>query len=159
MSVPETAFPTLQPINGVELSKETSGFLFQALAFEAANGWQVPDPELVNSSFPTKLFHQRTSAINLCPSGALLVLLVILSDGNPGRLVAWTWTLAHMAHKLQKHRITVTDWINEFPLGVPNDAEYNRVWDAQKVQRGGHSVNGFDLAEYWEPLLPIPIAA
>ena len=71
----------------------------------------------------------------------------ILSDGVPGKIVLWAWTLRKLYEVCHNQQLTISDWTNVFPLGVPTPEEYTRVWDAQKVQ--GIPDNALDNHSNW----------
>lgn len=71
--------------------------------------------------------------------------LAAISNGNPGRAVMWAWTATNM--NLRGDTSDILMWAAAFPLGVPTDAEYLRVWDAQKGD--GPSGNLLDRADVW----------
>lgn len=54
-----------------------------------------------------------------------------LSD-RPGIAVMWAYTLYLIWLKYQK-RITLLEWVFEFPNGVPLELEYGYLWDSQKA--------------------------
>lgn len=76
----------------------------------------------------------------------LAIMLVSLSGGIPGNLVLWSWTM-HVIHQTRPGRVlTLLDFSDYFPLGVPSDAGYSEVWSAQKFQ----GANVLDLLETWK---------
>lgn len=63
--------------------------------------------------------------------------LLALSEGNPGRIVQWAFAARELFLKKNQeskgHVVDVRDWIDSFPMGVPTEDEYSRLWDAQKT--------------------------
>jgi len=55
----------------------------------------------------------------------------MISD-RPGKIVMWAHTLNELFVK-QGRQVTMSDWAMSFPMGVPTEEEYERMWDLQKV--------------------------
>jgi hypothetical protein len=71
------------------------------------------------------------------------ILCGLLCD-RPGNSVMWAYTLNEMFVKLGK-KVTMGDWIEEFPNGVPTEGAYEKTWEAQK-NRGANFIDDFG---YW----------
>ncbi len=71
-----------------------------------------------------------------------------LSEGVPGNLVLWAWTLRELSMLYAGRELTIADWTNHFPMGVPTPEEYHRVWRAQKVS--GIPDNALDKPAIWK---------
>ena len=54
-----------------------------------------------------------------------------LSDGIPGKLVMWAFTLYALGDKLDEP-VSIKDWAFHFADGVPQERYYVDAWDAQK---------------------------
>lgn len=76
---------------------------------------------------------------------ALQVFLASICD-RPGKVVMWAHTLNEMFVKLG-HKVTMGDWANEFPMGVPTDEEYKRVWELQKITPPPGIIGGDNLID------------
>lgn len=61
---------------------------------------------------------------------AVQILCGLLSD-RPGTSVLWAYTLNEIFVKIGKE-VTIEDWINEFPDGVPTESAYEKAWNSQK---------------------------
>lgn len=144
--------PTLQSVSNHGMSPEATEF-FVASQLQHNGVWQELPDIITKSSWHAQVFDQRLKSVGLEISGDLFILILILSMGNPGKLVSWTWTLAHMAVKAKTVRLTVNHWTADYGLGVPDDAEYERVWDAQKCS--GILGNALDKPQTWAHLLPL----
>ena len=51
---------------------------------------------------------------------------------TPGQSVMWAFTLTRMLERKNWQRITIDDWVNAFPMGIPIEEEQLKAWDAQK---------------------------
>lgn len=84
--------------------------------------------------------------------GALLA-MVSWSDGRPGDLVMWGYTASHIARTHNKTLISCNDMVDAFPMGIPNHAAREKIWEAQKVpvdkQEPGMSDNYLDILAFW----------
>lgn len=74
------------------------------------------------------------------------VLIAILSNGSPGAVVLWAWTLREIWLKT-KQPVDLRAWTDNFPMGVPTQSEVDRIWDAQKG--AGPNGNQLDNALIW----------
>lgn len=64
-----------------------------------------------------------------------LILWCSMLCDRPGIAVMWAYTLYLMWLK-ERREVTIMDWVDEFPMGVPLMSEYERLWDEQKQQTG-----------------------
>lgn len=75
-----------------------------------------------------------------------------LISQTTGQVVMWSYTLNEMFLKYG-HKITMNDFVEEFPMGVPLDEEYKKVWELQKKneeERGGeYNDNKIDDFSNW----------
>ena len=55
----------------------------------------------------------------------------MISD-RPGKVVMWAHTLNELFVK-HGRQVTLHDWTMSFPMGIPTEEEYERMWDLQKV--------------------------
>lgn len=94
---------------------------------------QFDEEMSVQLGFVGQVLYKRLvvcSTVKVTKGVALLV--AQLSEGNPGNIVMWTYTLHSMMKDGIKHMITMNDFVNVFPHGVPTEAGYHEIWDAQK---------------------------
>lgn len=75
----------------------------------------------------------------------VLVFLSSICD-SPGQIVMWAHTLNEMFVKLG-HKVTLSDFAKEFPMGIPIDEEYRRVWDLQKRIPEPGTIGGDNLID------------
>lgn len=61
------------------------------------------------------------------------IFCALLCD-RPGKVVMWAYTLNELFVK-QGRKVTMEDWINEFPMGVPTEEEYSAMWELQKIKK------------------------
>jgi hypothetical protein len=85
-----------------------------------------------------------------------LVLLCTNFTGTPGEAVLWAYTLTEMSYRKKADRkkaetgngrLTVSDFADFFPWGVPPEESLRACWEAQKD--GG--ANKMDREENWRP--------
>lgn len=75
----------------------------------------------------------------------LAVMIVIMSKGNPGQLVMWAYTM-HCIDPHEDRPLTINDFAEKFPHGVPSDIGFAQIWDDQK---GDKNENLIDQIAYW----------
>lgn len=122
----------------------------------------VMEEQGINSDVEEKLrldpgfniIKSRLDATGFKASPCLIALLSFISNGIPGRLVMWSYTLACMQSEKNK-TITLSLWVEEFDAGIPSDAAYNSVWDSQKIERTStfSPDNAYDVADHWPKML------
>ena len=61
---------------------------------------------------------------------------------SPGKIVMWAHTLNELFVR-QGRKVTLSDWTMSFPFGVPNDDEYDRMWELQKSE-GDNLIDDFN---------------
>ena len=67
---------------------------------------------------------------------ALKAMIIDLSK-TPGVVVMWAYTLHRMQQELGRRPTLVDFSTTYFPMGVPTEAAYSRMWDAQKLHTLG----------------------
>lgn len=80
-----------------------------------------------------------------CATINLLLWCAYLSGGSPGKAVMWAWQLAYLSKNVYNGPVSLTQWTDEFPWGVPTEEVYEKTWDLQKD--GG--ANLLDRHKYW----------
>lgn len=84
---------------------------------------------------------------------ALSIWIHEMCKGIPGRNTLWCWTLHQMLKENKANTVPMTllNWAQKFPMGIPTDEAYNTVWAAQKkVIEGVGSINLLDSLETWQ---------
>lgn len=98
------------------------------------------DEQFANKlGFSGKLLYSRLSEFSKAKiTRGLALFVVVLSNGNPGNLVMWTYTI----HKMYKGKVvTIHDFVDQFPFGVPSEEGLSAVWDAQKSPTGANMID------------------
>lgn len=84
------------------------------------------------SNFGYQVFIKRLAWAKVPVHPCLRLFLVQLCT-SPGECVMWAYTCALIYDKLgRKGPVTLQQWVDEFPMGVPTDKELEARWDAQK---------------------------
>lgn len=102
-------------------------------------------------SMTFQIIESRSQAAGADVHPALVLFLSTLCE-NPAKAVMWAWTLAHIALESGGGEIGFDIWTAYFPMGVPKDEEYRRIWEDQK-ESGKPLGNNLDDAEFW-PKVP-----
>ena len=107
--------------------------------------WRVKE---IGGLVPARIFVGRLAefAPNVKISEALAVLIVSLCK-SPGECVMWAYTLFRMSQKRDRF-ITIQEWTEDFPDGIPTDDEMRRIWKLQKSSVPGQD-NLLDRKETW----------
>lgn len=123
----------VRPMNDQESHYFIQGGLSVALRITA-------DQEFADQlGFPGKVFYAHLNGRGLKIERALMLFLCTISN-SPAKLVLWVWTL-HNAKVTGP--VTLAYWAEHlFPLGVPTEAAYEKIWDAQKSPKGGNLLDG-----------------
>jgi len=97
--------------------------------------------------FVFKVLKQRLewAGFDQCVSDNTILWCSYLANGNPGKVVMWAWQLAYLSKEVYNSPISMVQWTDQFPYGVPTDEIYEATWGLQK--NGG--VNLLDNAKYW----------
>ena len=143
----DTASHDLRPLN-----REESEMLVKALIADSLNPIPGDFSTLKNTIIDTTMV-QRLQDVNVQMTAGLLLVLATLAGSRPGNLVMWAYTISQIAKNKNKQLITVLDWVDNFPFGVPSDDAYQNTWKAQKVSNheysDGISDNHMDNIEFW----------
>lgn len=109
----------------------------------------------VELGFTGQILESRLSACsNVKITKGLALLLVFLSNGNPGNVVMWAYTMHVIAkQKVGCLPITISDFSEFFPMGVPSEEGLCTTWDAQKDPNNGSNLiddkaNWTDMTAY-----------
>lgn len=147
----------LPPAQRSPMSKETSSFFIRLSMQETGNGKVCVDIKkhfsmmTPDQLFPFNVFmaHAKgTPASFITPEA--LILVAILADGSPGKLVLWAYALSQ--HLGRTERITAEKpatielLSTVFPWGFPTEEGYASCWAAQKSPTGS---NLLDDRQYW----------
>lgn len=103
-------------------------------------------PESNCNSFVEKVLYQHLKASGIKPSIGLFVWICIISNGVPGNIVMWVWTISNLAKNQGKKTFSLRDWA--FASGLVSDEEYSRCWQDQKQD----GYNLLDQPVTWENL-------
>lgn len=60
-----------------------------------------------------------------------VVILCSFFSTTPANIVTWFHTLLAMAE--QKSPVTIEDWTDKFPMGIPTKEAISRIWQEQKI--------------------------
>jgi hypothetical protein len=98
-------------------------------------------------------FGFRVFAARMHPTTQLsqeLFIFLLTTMKSPGEAVMWCYTLHRMFQAEQK-LLTIGDWANEFPMGLPTREAMSKCWDYQKGGTHGlQTDNLIDQGDYWK---------
>lgn len=89
------------------------------------------------------ILHHRMKMGNKTLHPTLGVWIAAVCYGRPNRAVLWAWTCCNLPVTGQAQDIIV--WTADFPMGVPTDEEYDRIWDSQNED----GTNMLDVPAVW----------
>ena len=99
-----------------------------------------------------QILFYRLDVAKVPVSVGLAIFLMQMSNGSPGELVMWAYTMNRIYDK-QRKLLTMDVLSEHFPWGFPHEKERHRLWDAQKVHEHGREFHGtdnmVDLTETW----------
>lgn len=143
------SFPSLLKTKTQPMDKEQSEMFMRLLMGEMQGKTQPFTPEQATEfGFLGKVLLSRLDLGQIKISTALALWCIVLSNGSPGGIVQWAWTMRELFLQHGKRMLTVNDWTMAFPMGVPTEEECSRIWDLQK-QEGAPAGNGLDRGEVW----------
>jgi hypothetical protein len=67
-------------------------------------------------------------------------------SNSPGQIVMWAHTLNELFVRLG-HKVTMLEWTNTFPMGLPTEEEYGRLWNLQKSSGGADILRSDNLID------------
>jgi hypothetical protein len=146
-------YPTLLQANKTPLSHKQSSLMLMLLTMSKNPSQNFDDyntPLPMEEKVPpiVRIIEGRLEYANVLASPCLLLLLEGLSEGNPGRAVLWAYTIAVWCHTNDKVGMTMSDFIDCYPEGVPSPEDYSTAWEGQKTREG----NALDIGETWAKL-------
>lgn len=143
------SFPSLLKTKTQPMDKEQSEMFMRLVLGEIQGNIQLFTTEEANEfGFLGKILLRRLDLGQIKISTALALWCIVLSNGSPGVIVQWAWTMRALFIQHDKRIVNVNDWTMAFPMGVPTEDECSRVWDLQK-QEGAPAGNGLDRGEVW----------
>jgi hypothetical protein len=142
-------FPSLLKTKTQPMDKEQSSMFMRLMLAEMQGSIEeFGDKQAHEFGFPGQVLKKRLDLGPIKISTALALWLVLLSEGNPGSIVMWAWTMRELFVQHNHRMLTVNDWTMAFPMGVPTEEERSRIWDLQK-QDGAPAGNGLDRGHIW----------
>jgi len=120
--------------------EESKLFLMLMMAEKNLDGIKNIDKKLKEDNFfpymvmlkrleAFKQLHSPTLDIDIAPQ----ILCAMLSK-NPAQVVMWAYTLNDLFVHLGR-KVTLSDFIDAFPMGIPEEDEYRALWDLQKARK------------------------
>lgn len=140
-------FKTLDKYPQTRLTEEQSNAFANMMLQEmmVPAGGSTPELEAaLGKDFISQIITKRLEAFGGKMSPHLTILLSFFAQGNPGTGLMY----AHAVHMATPVGQTSTTEIfaNIFAMGIPNEEEFVKAWDGQKIG----AVNGIDYKEGWE---------
>ena len=127
--------------------EEVEVFIFISMAY--LGGENIS--EEIKENFIFNVLNKRLIYFKVPVDDWLKVFISALCD-SPGKAVMWAYALYQMHKKIQRE-LNVHDFsdIHYFGMGLPEESEYKRIWDLQKVKPDyPKSDNALDDPEYWQ---------
>lgn len=149
MNTATKTYPSLLGGATVPMTLEQSKVFMSCIMQEGAtHGSRHFDTSVAQKMGPIgQILYSRIGLANVRITLELALWCSILSE-SPGIIVLWAWTLRELSILYAGREVTMTDWTQHFPMGVPTPEEYSRVWQAQKVS--GNPDNGLDAVAVWK---------
>ncbi|MBS1722734.1 MAG: hypothetical protein JSS66_06965 [Armatimonadetes bacterium] len=133
------------------LTREETELMTKSLLAGMTAASQVPfDSKECQGTIVFGAFMARLDYADVQVTPAALGVVLSWTDGRPGDLVLWSYTVFCLAKNLGKRLIVPEDLVDAFPEGIPTEPARKRIWLAQKSDQNGHSVNLLDLDEVWK---------
>ena len=135
------------------LSQEESILFLSEVTEEMGKLPRGETTEDLKNSFPGQVFAQWLEKRKVSITDELLAFLVFHTKGLPGRLLMWVAILKEIGRLSGKTNlglaIGLSEFTGAFPMGVPTQEEYNRIWIFQKQHELAGSTNSLDHDESW----------
>jgi hypothetical protein len=107
-------------------------------------------PPVAKKMLQYQVIEKRLTAYNIKDKiDDRVILFCTLISKNLAEVVMWSYTLALILTKQKKH-LTISDWCQWFPVGIPTEEEKHRCWLEQKKEMDeSHSDNKIDDFTNW----------
>jgi len=139
--------------------KEAESFV--GLCIMEQNLIHRPEPSMVFNNqraielgFPGLVLFDRLSWSNLSISLPMAAWITMVSR-SPGEIVMWAWTLRDIilskGVESKSDPMSLQDWADRFPMGLPSQAMFDYVWESQKVSSAPNG-NGLDDIRVWKSI-------
>jgi hypothetical protein len=141
----ETAPISLLYAETTPMSKEDSKSFMQLYMMELRRDTTVDELLVLDDTVAREIgplcqiFHARlaTCSPGTHVSALLAAWLCHLSKGSPGNAIMWAYAMHRMAINFPEGSLlNMSRWTQAFPMGVPSEDGYSRVWGAQKGAKG-----------------------
>lgn len=142
----------LVDVDSRPMTEDETGMLVQCMMMENQNFTKGQDKEIdtgLESSMGYKIFDKRLEVAGIEVTLPLAMFLVSLCD-SPGNVVMWAYTVnvIRVARNIEGP-VTVSDFAEAFPMGIPTDEGLQKAWEEQKVNDGSMTGNLVDNFENW----------
>jgi hypothetical protein len=135
---------------GAPMTKEQTK---QVLGLMMAKSKEKPaaEDEQLSPLFLSQVILTRISAYKLpfTVSNFFLLASMICGIDSPGKMMLLLALCFQYHQKNKKTLLTLNDWANMFPWGMPTKEEFHQMWDSQK-REGEPLGNMVDNPEYWK---------
>lgn len=95
--------------------------------------------------FTSQIFKDRLREYGIESSQSLAFFVSTIAD-RPGTAILYATVAKYACDQLGKTTLNVTEFVEHFPDGFPNNESLEKIWDMQKV--GG--ANSVDYPKAWE---------
>ena len=131
------------------MSKDETKIMLSAVIMDESDKNNFIDDE--DKSLPDSLRIVRSSlknrfTVTLTEPTQIMVATVCRSIGS---IIMHLTYLQYRAKQMNKKELSVSDYADIFPNGVPTESELQKIWESQKIERGEDNILGSDnLLDY-----------
>lgn len=115
----------------VPMTKEQAKIFLECVMSELMIENELNESNHKQLGLTGEIFYQRLQFQKVKISLQATIFLVLMAEGNPGKIVMWAYTITRMFQKYKRY-ITLNELSDSFPMGFPSEEEQGEIWDDQK---------------------------
>jgi hypothetical protein len=111
---------------------------------------EIDSEPALRDSFAVQVLMKRGEATNIDFTMEVLIIVLTESD-SPAKIVMWAATLWNIMQRDNTPIVTMDHLFKHFPMGLPKEETYDRVWTEQKGcnLQLARVDNAMDNPKYW----------
>lgn len=109
------------------------------LDMQVKEPFNAEDVARMEYGLATILFRRTQYVHDVTLSKGLAIFTLAISD-RPGTIVLWAYTYHQMYRELGR-MVTIDDFANVFPMGIPTEKAMEQIWEDQKAYTRGEKSN------------------